>query len=363
MEPKVDSNGRSYHCKECDKFYSSYKSLWKHTKNIHNNNVHECSEIVQQTINNVQECSTKSIQCNLCNKIFKTRSAKSMHKQKCIITFNNIKSETDKIKLEEIKLQQIKEETNKLKEEAKIMKEVNKKAEIEVKKAEVDVKKAEIEVKKINAEIKLAKLNGNTINSHNTTTNSNNTQINNGVINNTFYKLGDIPFDSLSKKDRDEIFNSPNMIETSIKKLHLNPLRPELCNIFISSLKDPYCIVFDGTQFVIKLKSEVLPDVVDMHLFEFETAKTKYNLNAATISKIDKLDYKINKNTKKYTDENDRVYKNYKEYMVEVVKLLIYNFCDKDMLEKIKKIKIFVRKELDEDSSDDDYDEVILTLN
>jgi hypothetical protein len=151
--------------------------------------------------------------------------------------------------------------------------------------------------------------------------------------------------------------------ETSIKKLHLNRLRPELCNIFISSLKDPYCIVFDGTQFVIKLKSEVLPDVVDMHLFEFELAKTKYKLNAATISKIDKLDYKINKNTKKYTDENDRVYKNFKEYMVEVVKILIYNFCDKDMLEKIKKIKIFVRKELDEDSSDDDYDEVILTLN
>jgi len=98
-------------------------------------------------------------------------------------------------------------------------------------------------------------------------------------------------------------------------------------------------------------------------LFEFESAKNKYNLNDVTVNKIDKLYFKINKNTKKYKDENDRTYKNFKEYMVEAVKILIYNFCDKDMLEKIKKIKIFVRKELDEDSSDDDYDEVILNLN
>ena len=355
MESKVDSNGRSHYCKNCDKYYSSYKSLWKHNKNIHKgdipNNSNNILKSSNEILNNSNEVLTnsniiplivennKEYNCRCCNKIFINIKTRWAHEQKC----KKEKDKKDQLEIEKIKLEQ-------LKQEATIIKEEN--------------KKAEIEVKKINAEIKLAKLNGTITNSHNTTTtNSHNTQINNGVINNTFYKLGDIPFDTLSKKDRDEIFNSPNMIETSIKKLHLNPLRPELCNIFISSLKDPYCIVFDGTQFIIKLKSEVLPDVVDMHLFEFELAKTKYNLNDATVNKIDKLDFKINKNTKKYTDENDRVYKNFKEYMVEVVKILIYNFCDKDMLEKIKKIKIFVRKELEEDSSDDNYDEFILNIN
>ena len=59
------------------------------------------------------------------------------------------------------------------------------------------------------------------------------------------------------------------------------------------------------------------------------------------------MEEKINKNIKKYTDENDKVFKNYKDYMVEIIKLLIYNLSDKHKMESNKKINTFICKELD----------------
>ena len=127
-----------YNCKICNKGYSSYQSYWNHNKNIHKNkikvNVQTCTTNIQTNPSNIQTNATniqndppKSLYCDLCNKTFKLRSTKSMHKQKCIIKYNNNKNELDKIKSEEKKLELLKEETKKLKEE-------NKKNEIEIKK-------------------------------------------------------------------------------------------------------------------------------------------------------------------------------------------------------------------------------------
>ena len=95
------------------------------------------------------------------------------------------------------------------------------------------------------------------------------------------------------------------------------------------------------------MKHEFLPDLIDLHLFELCMSKDKYKLKAIITNKIDKLEERLNKNNKKYTDENDKIFKNYKEYMIEIVKLLIYNLCDKNKLELIKKINIFVCKVLE----------------
>lgn len=95
------------------------------------------------------------------------------------------------------------------------------------------------------------------------------------------------------------------------------------------------------------MKHDFLPDLIDLHLFELCLSKDKYNLKNIISNKIDKLEEKINKNNKKYTDENDKIFKNYKEYMVHIIKLLIYNLCDKNKLESIKKLNTFVCKELE----------------
>ena len=72
-----------------------------------------------------------------------------------------------------------------------------------------------------------------------------------------------------------------------------------------------------------------------------------YVYQKININKINKLEEKLNKNNKKYIDENDKIFKNYKEYMTEIIKLLIYNLCDKLKLESIKKINTFICKELE----------------
>ena len=47
----------------------------------------------------------------------------------------------------------------------------------------------------------------------------------------------------------------------------------------------------------------------------------------------------------KFTDENNKVYKNYKDYKMEIIKLLIYNLCDKEKFEEIKKLDNLYEKE------------------
>ena len=307
-----------YNCKKCNKLYSSYHSLWNHNTKYHSDNILKKSNDI---LNNSDDIKTNYV-CRHCNKIFTNIKTRWSHEQKCKI----IKATNDELELEKIKLEQMKVETNKIKEENK---------------------KNEIKIKKINAKIKLAKLNnGCSIinNSHNV--NNSNNQTNNGTINNVFVKYNDVSYDTLTNKERNEIFNSFNMIEESIKKIHFNPTLPEQNNVYVTNLKDSYCNVFDGNQFSALTKNELLPDLIDLHLFELYLSKNKYKLKKTITDKIDKLEEKLNKNNKKYTDENDKIYKNYKEYMIEVIKLLIYNSCDKNKLDIIKKIDNFIRKEL-----------------
>lgn len=91
-------------------------------------------------------------------------------------------------------------------------------------------------------------------------------------------------------------------------------------------------------------------ELIDNHLFELYLSKDKYKLKEATINKITKLEERLAKTNKKYTDVNDKVYKSYKDYMIDMLKLLVYNLSDKNKLEALKKIDSFVCKELELDT-------------
>ena len=111
-----------YKCKFCNKFYKSYQTLWKHNKKFHIinnvinvNNVNNCLEIDNKCKENV-----KSLTCEFCNKLFNTRGAKSLHKKKCKVEYNNINKqkelelEIEKIKVENELILQIKKEETKI---------------------------------------------------------------------------------------------------------------------------------------------------------------------------------------------------------------------------------------------------------
>jgi len=198
------------------------------------------------------------------------------------------------------------------------------------------------ENKKLELEIKLKKINKITNNTTNNITNNNN----NGTINNVFVKYNNISYDALTKKEILCILSKhDNALEESIKKIHFNENIPEYNNVFITNLKDQYGHAFDGKQFSAINKAELLNDIIDTHINEIYFSKDKYNVKQITKDKINNLENKINKNMLKFTDENNKVYKNYKDYKIEIIKLLIYNLCDKDKFEEIKKLDNIHEKE------------------
>ena len=116
-----DKKSMVYTCKLCDKEYKTYQTLWKHNKIFHtnickpmSNDVNTVSSLCQMVSNNNKG---KQINCELCNKIFNTRQAKSFHKKKCVVNSNKDKD----IELEKVKLMVAKEETLRLKEEKEIL--------------------------------------------------------------------------------------------------------------------------------------------------------------------------------------------------------------------------------------------------
>jgi outer membrane protein OmpA-like peptidoglycan-associated protein len=301
-----------YKCKICNKQYKTYQTLWKHNKKFHHQNVVVCSsnEVVSDVV-----CGTLTIKknnCTYCNKIFNDRSNKYKHQKICKFK----EQYNDKIKLE-------------------LLKEENKKLELE---------------------IKLKKINKITNNTTNNITNNNNETINNnnnGTINNVFVKYNNISYDALTKKEILCILSKhDNALEESIKKIHFNENIPEYNNVFITNLKDQYGHAFDGKQFSTINKAELLNDIIDTHINEIYFSKDKYNVKQITKDKINNLENKINKNMLKFTDENNKVYKNYKDYKMEIIKLLIYNLCDKDKFDEIKKLDNIHEKEDFQDDSE-----------
>jgi hypothetical protein len=101
MNKKQDNDTRDFYCKCCDKQYKTYKILWEHNKKFHSKNSKNVKTVKNNVnvINEIKEKNSKSLVCELCNKIFNTRAAKCIHKKKCKL--NNIKSnEIDKLKEE-----------------------------------------------------------------------------------------------------------------------------------------------------------------------------------------------------------------------------------------------------------------------
>jgi hypothetical protein len=99
----------NHKCNLCNKLYSSYKSLWNHTKIFHK--TRDNIDVVCQP--NVNCLKKPKIICEICNKEFNTRQSKSKHKKKCK-EINNNKIEQlegkNKIKQLEATIKELKEQ-------------------------------------------------------------------------------------------------------------------------------------------------------------------------------------------------------------------------------------------------------------
>ena len=84
----------SYLCNACNKKYTSYQSLWNHTKKFHNdkelyNNSNNNIDI-NKNIKYIQKSSVQSLQCIYCKKFYKNSSSKCVHIKSCRLKFPNV---------------------------------------------------------------------------------------------------------------------------------------------------------------------------------------------------------------------------------------------------------------------------------
>jgi len=257
-----------YSCKHCNKEYSSYKSLWNHNKKFHNNNVKKCYDNVKKCYDNVTNQS-KSLLCKYCNKVFKFRSAKSVHIKTCNEKEKQINNSNEIIKL---------------KEEIKKLKTVNK-----------------------------------------TTNNTNNGTIINNTTN-IKVSFGEEDIQKLSKKDKKAILNSGYMsIIKLIDLMHLNKAYPEYQNIKIHNLKDKYAKIYDETNnnFTTVSKKDTIDSLICYRTINLKSIYKDYNkpdneLHQCVTKLVNKLE--------SYTPDIDDVkildfYKN----LTEEIILMIYN--------------------------------------
>jgi hypothetical protein len=74
----------NFHCKTCNKYYSSYQSLWIHNKKFHhtnvNDNVTDVKVGVKDIVKDNKKCERKYI-CDMCQKEFSCRQSKYEHKK------------------------------------------------------------------------------------------------------------------------------------------------------------------------------------------------------------------------------------------------------------------------------------------
>ena len=316
-----------YKCNKCNKYYKTYQTLWKHNKEFHDDKTikhHINVQNVQTNVQNVQTIQSnvqsnvqinKSLTCEICNKVFNSRSTKSMHKKNC----NNKVSELDK----EIE---------------------NKKLEIILKKEETKILQLKLKLQQADKvdNITLNKLNKMLLKHNNRIKNSNiNSTVNsNNIINvqNNFQLVGfgkEEITELLTNNEKKLIMNSKyGCLEKLIEIVHCGKYN-QFKNVILTNMKDNYMYKYDDTKscFVLGTKSEIMNTLVDGKLFDLDIIYNdlleKNKIDEKTKKCIEDFVNRIHNNDEKFTDIEGKQHEDYKHYKISEIKLLLFNNQDK----------------------------------
>jgi hypothetical protein len=337
----MEDNEDDHKCNICNKIYSSYKTLWTHNKNIHKNNDNK-SLINIKHVKNIKDNvkNIKSISCEYCNKIFNCRPAKSIHKKKCKIIFDESKLNQEK-QNNEIELAKINKEI----EIAKINKE------IELAKINLELKK--VEIRKENSLIKKEQ------NSHQTATikkinkmlrqkismtnsnNNNTTNIQNNNIVHNHFKIE--PFGKenilniISDKEKKLIINQGSgSIEKLIEITNAGKY-DQFKNIVITNKRDNTAYIYDEKTniFISCDKNWALNKLISNRLDNVEEIYNELDennkLNDSTKKILSGFFIKFSDEDKIFIDENanNKEYKNYTDFKIDKVNNILFNNQDK----------------------------------
>jgi len=336
-------------CKTCNKSYSSYSSLWNHTKNIHKTIVSDCIPevfICNQNVNNLE----KLHKCKYCNNNYSTRQNKWKHEQKCKVIFEEKEKHNNEIKLVEIKIAEINKEIKlaEINSNEKIkLAEINEKIKLAEIKKEIELKK--VEIKKENTIIKqktnrnptiknINKLLQNKVNMNNSNLNSNN--ITNNTVHNHFKIEGfgkENILDVITDKEKKLILNQGcESIEKLIEIVYIGKY-DQFKNVLVTNKRENDIYTYDDKSnlYIINDKNLVLNKLVANRIDNIEEIYNEFDENNKLTDSnrkiMSKFFIKFVDEDKPYIDENanNKEYKNYIDYKVNKVNNLLFNNQDK----------------------------------
>lgn len=294
----MDTNNGLYNCDICKKKYKSYKSLWNHNKQFHNNNVIIGNQIETNAETTGNQNKKNLLVCRFCKKEFNHRNNRWRHEKSC--------KDTNKPNIE---------------------------IQLQLSQKENEILKLKLKIEKSNKmhPKSFKKLNNMLIN--NALMNSNNINSNNSVNNYNILSLGNenIP-EVLSLIDKKKIMNAKYLcLEKMVEIAHCGSYN-QFKNIVITNLKDNIAYRFDQTKgyFLTTTKNDVLNDIINNRITDIEEIydelSTTNKINEETKNLITKFLEKIQNEDAKFVDENENItYDNYKSYKSDKIKILIYN--------------------------------------
>jgi hypothetical protein len=260
-----------YNCNICKKKYSSYQSLWIHSKKFHNNE----SNKSQKKSDNGQKKSDniKNYNCRVCSKIYNNKQSRWAHEKIC------------KVKTEEINTKEeiifLKEEINKLKNKP-------------------------LGNKKI--------------------INNNNNNTNNGTINNiVINEIGKEPVSSLTANEIRKLSDmNLNAFTYIIELLNFNKKRPENHNFCITSLEGDYFTFYNKKSKNIEKKNK--KDFINIILNNATRKLEDIAFHIEYDMMDDKnLDNDIIKKLQIIAAKSNDIYMNYKKSYERKISELSYN--------------------------------------
>jgi|TARA_B110000114_G_scaffold52775_1_gene56156 hypothetical protein len=255
-----------YHCECCDfvthikTHYTTHLNTNKHNTNYEKH--HNAQRRINLTINEYSKDNKKKIdkrkntkyECKYCYKVYKYSQGLSKH-----IKYTCKKSNDEDLKELARLLNRTKEEINETKEEmTEIIK--NKDWQLDKMQKQIDKLTNKLQIKNI--------VNGDIIN-------------NNTIYNIQLLNYSSTDYSHLTEFDYMDCINDCNhCVMTLIERVHFNKNKPENMNIYISSIKGNYVMVYKDNAWQIQNKKEQINDLYDYNevLLEnwYDEYKEKY---------------------------------------------------------------------------------------
>lgn len=234
-------------------------------------------------------CKNRGYSCKSCNKTFSSKSSMYRHnRENCII-----KKQHDAAKIEIFdRLIKLEENNKRLEEENTLLK----------------------------REMRKMKSIDQTINNIYNSNDTNNT--NNGLIINNNITLVGYGNEDMTKLDKSEVLK---VLQTGYKSalkltetVHFNPNYPEYHNIYISNMKDKYAMMFDGTNWMLTTKDDLINRIYDDKKNYIEENLDAF-VDSLTTARKRALERWLN------TDEDDPNDNPKIKQIKDSIKLLLYN--------------------------------------